>query len=411
MMILLSGSGERGSIVIGMIADDVFLGVLGPTPVEVVVEDEMKLGAARLAAYDVEEEIEAEVEHLEHVEALHERDLEQTLIVDENEYHLRNVARRDGQKQKERDEYEENRALFELTIAFGQRVIRWSTRLILLLLLIIIIKKSCVSIALVSFACSLMMIVGLYERVELGLLTRQQCDQEHVEDEQQTERYERVEENVVDEHVGAKVRASYAHDQMQVVVDHVVIDERWHQVGYVDDHDQYNHYAQQSQRVSCRVELLALKRKLKNNISFDRQQDEQPNANVPARDGHKQGRLAPGLVEREHSVVHDDGEQPLGQAQRVRDRYDAEVVTHGRVAERARHLKVRERDEIEHDAEREQDRAGDAVHVELDQIELFDLVVAQPARYVHCSRLRRLRDHRAVRSVARQRVNRLLIIV
>lgn len=176
MMILLSRSGERGSIVVGVIADDVFLCVLGPTPVEVVVEDEMKLGAARLAAYDVEEEVEAEVEHLEHVEALHERDLEQTLIVDEDEYHLRDVARRDGQKQKERDEYEENSALFELTVTFGQRVIRWSTRLILLLLLIIIIKQSCVSFTFVSvvvcFACSLMMIVGLYERVQLGLLTR-----------------------------------------------------------------------------------------------------------------------------------------------------------------------------------------------------------------------------------------------
>lgn len=96
IVILLSRSGERGSIVIRMIADDVFLGVLGPTPVEVVVEDEMKLGAARLAAYDVEEKVETEVEHLEHVEALHERDLEQTLVVEEDEYHLGYVARRDG---------------------------------------------------------------------------------------------------------------------------------------------------------------------------------------------------------------------------------------------------------------------------------------------------------------------------
>lgn len=113
---------------------------------------------------------------------------------------------------------------------------------------------------------------------------------------------------------------------------------------------------------------------------------------MSARDRHKQRRLTPGLVEREHTIVHDDGEQPLGQPQRVRDGYDAEVVTHGRVAERARHLKVRERDEIEHDAEREQHRARDAVHVELDQIELIDLVVAQPARHVHCCS-RRLRHH------------------
>lgn len=74
-------SGKSLSIVIGMIANDILLGVFGPSPVEVVVQDEIELGAARLRAYDVEEEIQREVKHLEHVEALGDRDLRQASIV------------------------------------------------------------------------------------------------------------------------------------------------------------------------------------------------------------------------------------------------------------------------------------------------------------------------------------------
>lgn len=77
----LGSSGKSLSIVIRMIANYILLGVFGPSPVEVVVQDEIELGAARLRAYDVEEEVQREVEHLEHVEALGDRDLRQASVV------------------------------------------------------------------------------------------------------------------------------------------------------------------------------------------------------------------------------------------------------------------------------------------------------------------------------------------
>lgn len=89
-------------------------------------------------------------------------------------------------------------------------------------------------------------IVGLYQRVQLGLLPSQETNQQTVEDEQKEKRYYRVEEYVVSEHVGAKQRVCDTCDQVKFVVDQMRVDERRQQVGYVDDYDQYNQYAKQS---------------------------------------------------------------------------------------------------------------------------------------------------------------------
>lgn len=53
-------------IVIGMIANDVLFGVGRPFPVQEVIQDQVELVAARLAAQYVEEEVEAKVEHFDY---------------------------------------------------------------------------------------------------------------------------------------------------------------------------------------------------------------------------------------------------------------------------------------------------------------------------------------------------------
>jgi hypothetical protein len=49
-----------------MIANDVLFGVGRPFPVKEVVQDQVELVAARLAAQYVEEEVEAKVEHFDY---------------------------------------------------------------------------------------------------------------------------------------------------------------------------------------------------------------------------------------------------------------------------------------------------------------------------------------------------------
>ena len=75
MMVMVVGIGFRRigaewvvRIVIGMIAYDELACVFRPTPVKEVVEYDEEFFAARFAAYDVKEEIETEVEHLQYAE-------------------------------------------------------------------------------------------------------------------------------------------------------------------------------------------------------------------------------------------------------------------------------------------------------------------------------------------------------
>lgn len=79
-------------VVVGVVADAGALRMGRPFPVEEVVRDQVELGAARLAADDVEEEVKREIAHLEYDEAFDDGHAREVIAEQHTDHHI-DVAR------------------------------------------------------------------------------------------------------------------------------------------------------------------------------------------------------------------------------------------------------------------------------------------------------------------------------
>lgn len=117
------------------------------------------------------------------------------------------------------------------------------------------------------------------------------------------------------------------------------------------------------------MKCFTFERKLQDEVAFDGEEDEQPNAHLSAHPHGEEPELAQTFAQIDEFILEQDGDEPLAQSDRVGDAQHAEVVPNRRAAEAARELEVRERDDVEDYSAREHDRADYVVHIEVDRVE------------------------------------------